>query len=121
MICTWMRSEAQNAHTLTPTFLVAVRKLERAASHPPQAIRKVGVSHIGNDRETPTHSRSSRVPKWGGWLPVLHLTDTARGGRDAASPAAFCFIDKGSCPDAEQVRELGEYYKEGPPFGKRTL
>ncbi len=36
------------------------------------------------------------------------LTDTARGGRDAASPAAFCFIDKGSRPDAEQVRELGE-------------
>ncbi len=50
-----------------------------------------------------------------------YLTDTARGGRDAASPAAFCFIDKGSRPDAEQVRELGEYYKEGPPFGKRTL
>ncbi len=46
MICIWMRSKAQNAHILTPTFLVAVRKLERAASHPPQAIGKVGVSHL---------------------------------------------------------------------------
>ncbi len=93
MICTWMQDNALNAHLLTPISLVDLRQ-PKTVLHPSQATGEIGVSY---------------------------LTDTARGGIAAASPAVLCFIDKGSCPDAEQVRELGEYYKEGPPFGKRTL
>ncbi len=63
MICLWNGSHAQFAHTLTPIELVGLRNL-KTDPIPPQAISSVGVSH---------------------------LTDTVRGGRDAASPAVSLF------------------------------
>jgi hypothetical protein len=82
MICTWMRGEAQSAHILTPTFPVAVRKLERAASHPPQAIGNVGVSH---------------------------LTDTSEGGGEAARPAAHRFKSKTTENRTPRQARTGHY------------
>ena len=102
MLRLWTGDHAQTAHTFTPTALVALRNPERVSS-PPQTISAMG---------------------------VIAFSDTARGGSDAASPAALLFHSQPTRNCARSAcyasgdrngRRRGKQTRNSPTRGRGSL